>query len=475
MEQSEINTNVPESEPLAETQTEETKEEVAQEEEVPQEEREPIKTVNTFWERLDEVLTNLEETPHQLHTRDVFKSALNQPKQIFCCSTQDINRGINGILQGFQESKLVQSRSFFDSFRVSFTDRSLLNVKSIQLYSASIPQAQTNITNSEIIFWFYKIPTLLSSTVGAWTLLTVYTVSQVVTFNGRYYGCYKTIPPGVNPNPSIDTAHWYDAGTTGTTPNWLVLAPSVRSNYLVYFFLVDSYTPPETYDPADLNLIGWNKTFTDYQDLLTEVNRAASTTVFEEDGENLITFTFDTRFNKFKVDRVSGGTNYFFLPPFSDTVYQAANVNFPLSLNMRLGFTQQLDIPDVLSSNPWTNNYIFVTFSDNVIGLANDRGNTYRTAESYPNLNYTNRVNVFADVVRSSSFDTFTGGELLASVPMNAGNLGVVLYQAVYPNKLVNVPPEIYDIFFYFETDNKIPYLFPKSATISLELALEYF
>ena len=58
---------------------------------------------------------------------------------------------------------------------------------------------------------------------------------------------------------------------------------------------------------------------------------------------------------------------------------------------------------------------------------------------------------------------------------MNAGNLGVVLYNAVYPNKLVNVPPEIYEIFFQFETDNKIPYLFPKSATISLELALEYF
>jgi hypothetical protein len=469
------NTNVPESETLAETQTEETKEEVAQEEEVPQEEREPIKTVNTFWERLDEVLTNLEETPHQLHTRDVFKSALNQPKQIFCCSTQDVNRGINGILQGSRNEKQIVSAGFFDSFRVSFTDRSLLNVKSIQLYSASLPMAQTNITNAERRFWFYKIPTLLSTTVGTWTLLTVYTVSQVVTFNGRYYGCYKTIPPGVNPNPSIDTARWYDAGTDGTDPNWLVLAPTIRGTYLKYFELEPSYEPTENTSLADQEKYGWNKVFTDYQDLLTEVNRAAGyNAIGQGTGIDEVYFQFNSRMNKFQIFPIVQDSAYYVLPPFSDTVYQAANDNFPLSLNLRLGFSEQNDIPDVLSSNPWTSD-IIADFDQTVVGIATVAGNGYREASSYANLNYSNRCNIFADVVRSSSFDTFTGGELLASVPINAGNLGVILYQAVYPNKLINVPPEIYDIFFYFETDNKIPYLFPKSATISLELALEYF
>ena len=471
MEQSEITTNVPESEPLAETQTEEI---------IDEPENEPIKTVNTFWERLDEVLLHLEETPQQLQTRDAYKSALNQPRQLFCCSTQDYNRGINGILTGTAIRKQILTRSFYDSFRVSFTDRALLNVKSIQLYSASIPMAQTNITNEETYFWFYEIRTLGSSTVGNWNLLNAYNVSDIVVYSGRYYGCYKTIPAGSNPNPSIDTARWYNAGvaiTDANEPNYLDLAPSVRANRLKYFYLESSDNPSERTPLNDLFEYGWNKIFDDYDDLRQEVNRAAGYAGATGNGTGTqeIYFEYSSRFNKFEMYSIVTTGVYYFLPPLSDTVYQSANQNFPLSLNMRLGFTEQNDIPNMISSNPWTNDIVTLDFADNFLNYLPDTNPPYFQAQSYANLNYTNRCNIFADVVRSSSFDTYTGGELLASVPMNAGNLGVVLYNAVYPNKLVNVPPEIYEIFFYFETDNKIPYLFPKSATISLELALEYF
>jgi hypothetical protein len=461
MESEKENVYVPESEPLAETQTEETKEDVAEEE------REPIKTVNTFWERLDEVLTNLEETPQQLHTREEYKSALNQPRQLFCCSTQDLNRGITGVLTeaGFAGS---QSYGFFDSFRVSFTDRALLNVKSIQLYSASIPQAQTNITNAEIQFFFYEINTLQQSAV-------VYSGSQnysqfaIVLYVGRYYGCYRETPSaGILPT---NTTYWYDAGTDGTQPNYFQLDVSIRAQSLKTITLLPSYYPSESEAVADQTEFGWNKTYSSYDDLLTEVNRAAGyNTIGFGSGKNLLRFNYNQRFNKFEVYPQTANSKYYVLPSFGDTAYQQLNASYPLNLNLRLGFTEQVTIPSPLTSNPWVSfdfNYIF--------GFNDENANSYLSASSYPNLNYTNRVNIFADVVRSSSFDTFTGGELLASVPMNTGNLGVVLYQAVYPNKLVNVPPEIYDIFFSFQTDNKIPYLFPKSATISLELALEYF
>lgn len=462
MEQSEITTNVPESEPLAETQTEETKEG----------EREPITTVNTFWERLDEVLTNLEETPQQLQTRDAYKSTLNQPRQLFCCSTQDINREINGILTGSPFQKKIQSAGFFDSFRVSFTDRALLNVKSIQLYSASIPMAQVNITDNEVYFWFYKIPNLASVS-SAYSNSVNYSQFAIVLYLGRYYGCFRDTPTaGILPT---NTTYWYDAGADGYNPNWFALAPTQRASNLKYFNLEESYESTEQTVTADLTNYGWNKIFNDYSDLLTEVNRAAGyNATGSGTGVDEVYFSFSTRMNRFEIYPVVVDAAFYFLPPFSDTVYQSANSNFPLNLNMRLGFTEQNDIPNVILSNPWTSD-IIEDFEDFVIGIVNLSGNAYKEANSYPNLNYTNRVNVFADIVRSSSFDTFTGGELLASVPMNVGNLGVVLYQAVYPNKLINVPPEIYDIFFYFETDNKIPYLFPKSATISLELALEYF
>jgi hypothetical protein len=460
MESEKENVYVPESEPLAETQTEETKEDVAEEE------REPIKTVNTFWERLDEVLTTLEETPQQLHTREEYKSALNQPKQLFCCSTQDINRQVTGVLTeaGFETNQ----EGFFDSFRVSFTDRALLNVKSIQLYSASIPMAQTNITNAEIQFFFYEIDTLQQSSEGTYSNIINYNVLEIVFYAGRYYGCYRETPSaGILPT---NTTYWYDAGTDGTQPNYFQLDVSFRAQSLKTISLYPSYFASENESVANQVQYGWNKTFTSYDDLLTEVNRAAgyNTTGFGS-GKNLLRFNYNQRFNKFEVYPQTANSKYYVLPSYGDTVYQQLNASYPLSLNLRLGFTQQFQFPSPIASNPWTNFPVYI------FGFNNPEGNAYLSADSYPNLNYTNRVNVFADLVRTSSFDTFTGGGLLASVPMNSGNLGVVLFQAVYPNKLVNVPPEIYEIFFSFETDNKVPYLFPKSATISLELALEYF
>ena len=459
----ETTTNVPESEPLAETQTEE----IPVAEEVAEEGKEPIKTVNTFWERLDDVLDHLESQPQQLHPREAYKSALNQPKQLFVCSTQDTTRAINGILTGNADQKNVQTQSFFDSFRVSFADRSLLNVKSIQLYSASIPQAQCNITDNEIKFWFYELKTLAQDSTGAWSSGVSYTISEIVEYGGHYYGCYRTRSATAT-TPAADTAHWYNAGSVSTeedTPNWLNLDPTVRKDNLFYFNLVPSfYTPTDT---VVVSNFGFNRTFTDYADLLQEVNRASGS------GTEELYFQFNQQFNKFVVYPVEADTAYYFFPSFSDTVYQQANTTYPLNLNLRLGFTQQLDIPTI-SSNPWTSS-VFSAFEDNLFGFSIIHSGEWVMAESYANLNYTNRCNIFADFCRTSSFDTYTGGELLASVPMNAGNLGITLYQAKFPNRLDHVPPEIYDMFFYFETDNKIPYLFPKSATISLELALEYF
>jgi len=466
----ETNTNVPESEPLAETQTEE----IPAPEEVAEEEREPIKTVNTFWERLDDVLDHLESQPQQLHPREAFKSALNQPKQLFVCSTQDTTRAINGILTGSPYQKINQTASFFDSFRVSFADRSLLNVKSIQLYSASIPQAQCNISDNEINFWFYELTTLAADSTGAWSSSASYTISEIVEYGGHYYGCYKAVGPSAT-TPAADTAHWYDAGSVSTqedTPNWLNLDPTVRKDNLKYFNLVPSFVGPTDYDVV--SNFGWNRTFTSYADLLQEVNRAAGyNSLGSGTGIDELYFQFNQEFNKFVVYPQTADTAYYFFPSFSDTVYQQANTAYPLNLNLRLGFTQQNDIPTI-SSNPWTSS-VFSDFEDNLFGQKNIFAGEFLFADSYANLVYTNRCNIFADFCRTSSFDTFTGGELLASVPMNAGNLGITLYQAKFPNRLDQVPPEIYDMFFYFETDNKIPYLFPKSATISLELALEYF
>jgi hypothetical protein len=100
--------------------------------------------------------------------------------------------------------------------------------------------------------------------------------------------------------------------------------------------------------------------------------------------------------------------------------------------------------------------------------------NTTYTAESYANLVYTNCVNLFASFVSGASTDSIRNTQLLASVPMNAQNLGITFYNPVIPKPLTKILPEIYQITIQMFTDTGEPYELPNSAITSVEFALTY-
>ena len=218
--------NVPESEPLAETQTEEMPLLPASpppEEEA--EDREPIKTVNTFWERLDEVLVNLEGT------KDLAvppaRPFLNQPDRVFISSQDDQSQVIS--------STDVQEQTF-SQFTIELT-KPLLNVKSVQLVSATIPQGGLSIPDEELVFWYYKgtkeqmlagtyfdssnlhyvrilpsyykpelVYNYTATGYSEWVSTTTYANGNIVTYNGRQY---ISIQAGnLNQNPATQTAYW---------------------------------------------------------------------------------------------------------------------------------------------------------------------------------------------------------------------------------------------------------------------------
>ena len=109
---------------------------------------EPTRDVNTFLNRLDTLLTNIEESESLKQTK-VFHSFTNQPERVCISSDNDINTS--------QTQNAVNEQSF-DSFRVAI-QRPFLDVKSIQLLRASIPNTVTNIPDTECVFWYYRIPT----------------------------------------------------------------------------------------------------------------------------------------------------------------------------------------------------------------------------------------------------------------------------------------------------------------------------
>ena len=222
----ETNTNVPESEPLAVTQTEEMPLLPASPPpEEGEEGREPIKTVNTFWERLDEVLDNLEGTKDL--SAAPARPFLNQPDRVFISSQDDESQVISGID--------VQEQTY-SQFTVELT-KPILNVRSIQLVSATIPQGGLSFPDEELLYWYYKgtrgdilsgnyftranlhfvrilpsyykpelVYNYTATGYSEWVNTTLYGNGDIVTYNGNQY---ISIQAGnSNRNPVTQTDFW---------------------------------------------------------------------------------------------------------------------------------------------------------------------------------------------------------------------------------------------------------------------------
>ena len=97
------------------------------------------------------------------------------------------------------------------------------------------------------------------------------------------------------------------------------------------------------------------------------------------------------------------------------------------------------------------------------------------TANSYADLVNTSCVRVYCDTTFGSTQDSTGGGGLLSIVPVNTTNLGVGFYQNNFNNPLTKIPRIIPEINIRLLNDLGQPYLLPNSATVTLELAMEYY
>jgi hypothetical protein len=171
-----------------------------------QEVRAPIRSVETFWERLDSLLGNLEENASS-KKKERFHSFLNQPERVNISSDSDLST--------VQAQFGIQEESF-NSFRVAII-RPFLDVKSIQLLRASIPNAVTNIPDNECTFWYYRLPFCYSGTIS----LSIVGVSG---YSNATFSTTGVITPAVStatlvsitPSfPSVGVATYFITSLTG--------------------------------------------------------------------------------------------------------------------------------------------------------------------------------------------------------------------------------------------------------------------
>jgi len=231
---------------------------------------EPTRDVQTFWNRLDSLMEHLETTNTQ--KKDKLHSFTNQPERVCISSENDTSTS--------QTQNAVDEQTF-NSFRVAIA-RPFLDVKSIQLLRASIPNAVTNIPDEECTFWYYRLPTSIFagtisvsiSGVSAFTNATFTNASSgVITYPSTSYGLlsisagfpnaglvtYYTVSlTGLSVGSSVRISGVSPAGYNGT---FVITAISVVNGS---FTVVNATTGSATLPAAT-----WTQVVTDYIDWST--------------------------------------------------------------------------------------------------------------------------------------------------------------------------------------------------------------
>lgn len=492
---------------------------------------EPTKSVKNFWERLDEVFTQnsqlreqmnelLEQFPDTQKINQDFKSFIFQPERLSLCSNDDIQPSTNpntGLIPFSPAVGHVPSEKF-SNFRIRLR-RPLRNVKTIQLLSAVIPNAIQNIPDEQVFFFWYRLRkvgdgiTINATTAnkGAWNGATNYGAGDIVTFLGN---TFVAIQPNQNYQPvGVQLGVWWSPvvlPADTTRPNYY----DINSYNIRYLWLSPTYYFPYEYSAAGNQLL-FNRTFQDYNDIVNTLNFIIAQNNILNNAQNDISFQYDATLNK--IIMVPNPANltagYYYLPcgyedPNIKTFMNSTGIIYGLqeqfaanylkyipgyTLNLRLGFTWNGVYPNpFLSANAWSNSSLLnilwwymrkqdpgfnppnflPTWIQNVI-----------TFNSYPDLVNTSCVRVYADFALGSTQDSLgsttpsgtpTIDGLLSIVPVNTTNLGVGFYQNNFNNPLTKIPANLTEIGISMYTDQGLPYYLPNSASVLLELAMEY-
>jgi hypothetical protein len=352
----------------------------------------------------------------------------------------------------------------FSSFTVRLP-RPINGAKKCQINRIALPTPTTNIPDHDCVFWFYRLPKD-----------PVY--NRPVDINAAYLHCVR-------------------------------LLPSFYHKEIM----------PTAYGPY----CGYNRTFTDYQDLANELAKSCQydtpfNPYFLSYDNGGIMISYDAELNKFYyTGKTTDGSYYYLAAGYSDTNIMTAepspNQNIPAptqkageilqgdteddtglawqqgqpykkyrTLNLRLGWTWDGRNLNFTSSYAGANVALVnrvrplpvYWLADGLLAATPNRATTRCNANSYACLVYTNVVNVYCDFLGPGTLDSTKNINLLASIPMATNNLGVAFYQASMDNIITKIPSDIYTMTFYFKDDIGDDYPFSNQAVVSLEINFGY-
>ena len=458
-------------------------------------------------EKLEQLL---EQFPESMVLRD-YKSFVNQPERIQITSQEDIN--------DYDPTTLTS----YAGFRVRLP-RPALNVKSLQLARASLPNAVTSFPDSECVFWYYALPTVASGSI----FLNNAGVPGALAFTFDSLG--NLYDPGNQPvpgqlyfdsgvlNANLASNFTYDIAAAATGSNtpmysdtnvltyWIVYTTrslgTLLPNYLRYIRLVPSNAQPELLD----NFTGgFNRIFEDYDDLITELQAACTDDLLEGQASNKIAGTF-----KFSANQV----NFTFSQRFTKVVFTGLDQRFtycpaavddpnlPLAAvelqerdraNQRFSFTGAVKV--IQPFWPFRDMNLRLGFTYAIYPPADNFFNMLRpvppyiasppisiapftiydhVAPGYPDLVYSACCHLYCDITGGSTVDSLVNKALLASLPMNTPTLGVGFHSLPLNNPLTKISDQLYEISIELRTDTGAPFYIGNNAIVSCEFILTY-
>lgn len=340
----------------------------------------------------------------------MIRTRVNNPERVFLNSSDDAR---------------TSSDQGFNVFTCTY-DTPILGAKKTMMLRATIPNAQVNIPDYCLEFWYYQLPT--ATTVPTDT----------------YLKCVRLYPS------------YYQA-------------PAALGGAYVL-----------------------NRFFTDPADLVTALNIAAAA-----GGDDVtynpywdaddITFTYDATYKQI-----------YFVGNTAASYYAPAGWNDPNVNAARLlitmpnysgvgttvqpsvqGYTMNLRVGYALSGNSRVYTVNQNTAANTNVLYADVTNSTYATGsaippDSFPNLVYSQCVYLYSNIVAGVSLGSNKQHNLLAVVPSNAPQLGVIQYSALTVNMLSKIVDTIYEISVEMRDDANQPFVLPDSAQVNIELAFVY-
>jgi hypothetical protein len=96
------------------------------------------------------------------------------------------------------------------------------------------------------------------------------------------------------------------------------------------------------------------------------------------------------------------------------------------------------------------------------------------TANGYAKLVYTSVINIYASIAGGSTIDTIRNTNLIGTMAMNAGNLGIGFSAAYLNATLQTQDSDIYSISFSFTDEYGDPYPLTNNAVVTLTFRMGY-